>query len=168
MTKRARDPSPAPRKVRKSSGGASDETTDSTKKRGREVDTASSKKPAKSPKIPSPTKNENESVTEQRKKAQEWAATVLPSAKKMGASKKSEAKVDAKTPSSGKKADVKTSTGKKPVAKKEKESSTESGSSGSTAVVKSSPAKKVKAKRYVIDRSFAALVGGIFISGRGG
>lgn len=146
MTKRARDPSPNPRKVSKSSG-ASDEAVDSTKKRGRDAaDTTSSKKPTKSPKVPSPAKPENESVTEQRKKAQEWAAAALPPAKVLPSGKKTSGspKEEYKTQWSKAKTDGKTSTGKKPPTKKDSATAVPRTSSGSTPVIKNAP-KKPKA-----------------------
>ena len=114
--KRARESSNAEQgqKVRRSSGAS--EASTGSKKRGRDFEVASSKKPPKSPKGKSavvekdrsPSPQKQLSVEEQRLKAQNWAAEVLPSAKK-SAPKKSESK----TPSTDKKTAEKKNSPKK-------------------------------------------------------
>ena len=133
--KRARESSAEQgQKVRRSSGAS--EASTGSKKRGRDFEVTSSKKPSKSPKGKaaaevkdrSPSPQKNISVEQQRLNAQNWAAEVLPSAKKSAGNKKSEAK----TPSSDKKASEKKNSSKKTTVAPKKDSPAPSPSKNKT------------------------------------
>ena len=134
--KRARESSKEEQgqKVRRSSGAS--EASTGSKKRGRDFEVASSKKPSKSPKGKaaaevvkdrSPSPQKQLSVEQQRLNAQNWAAEVVPSAKKTAA-KKSEAK----TPSSDKKVSEKKNSSKKTTVAAKKDSPAPSPSKNKT------------------------------------